>query len=422
MKHKRVRSCAVICSVSLLACIINVALGQDPAAQEVNGTLSEIDGVRVLRVWGSPQERGFAHGYLVGEDFTQLINGFIESGKFMDVDGYENDLLLRLKLMKVPHKYEVELRGLLSGMEARAGGPVTVPILGRSLQYKDVVAANCMGDLLRMGCSSFAAWGSMTADGHTLTGRNMDWPSCPALEGNQVVIVRTPSAGGKELGWVSVFWPGLIGCTTGMNSEGVTVGMHDSNHPDAPMIRTRDCIPSTLLYRAAIESAQARTATGDISRVLGEYHTYHGYNMMVSWPYEGSGAAAVVFEHDADRNRDGGMTIRKPGTSNAFVVCTNHFRKRYEPLQGIRFSRLRSGLGRLAGAQGSRHLTTKRAWNMLGSVPIEGIVTHHSVIFEPNTQLMRVAFAQNGQNAPHCDKVILDVTKLLAGDYPGGKK
>ncbi|MGB2988317.1 MAG: hypothetical protein WBE26_20800, partial [Phycisphaerae bacterium] len=66
-------------------------------------------------------------------------------------------------------------------------------------------------------------------------------------------------------------------------------------------------------------------------------------------------------------------------------------------------------------------LTTKRAWNMLGGVSIEGIITHHSVVFEPNKRLMHVAFAENGKHAPKCKAVTLDVAKLLAGDYPGGK-
>ncbi len=422
MKHKRTWSHAVICRVSLLACITNIALGQNSPPPKVNGTLSEIDGVRVLRIWGSPQERGFAHGYLAGKDFAQLINGFVESGKFMDVDGYENELLPALTLMKVSPKYEAELRGLLSGLEARAGGPITVPVLGRSVQYKDLVAANCMGDLLRMGCSSFAAWGSMTADGNTLAGRNMDWPSCSALKGNQIVIVHVPDANGKAVGWVSVCWPGLIGCTTGMNSEGVTVAMHDSNRPNVPAIQARDCTPSALLYRDAIESAHSRTAVEDVSRIFHRYRTCSAYNMMVTWPYHRSGGAAVVFEHDADLNKDGGVTIREPENPDAFLVCTNHFRERYEPMQGIRFPRLSNGLGRLAGTEGSKHLTTRRAWNMLGSVSIEGILTHHSVVFEPNRQVMHVAFAQGGKHAPQCDKVSLDVTKLLAGDYPGGKQ
>jgi hypothetical protein len=146
--------------------------------------------------------------------------------------------------------------------------------LGRPIKYEDLQAANCMGDMLRTGCSSLAAWGSMTQDGHTVAGRNMDWPTNPALDGSQLIIVHVPPPGSKTLGWVSVFWPGLIGCTTGMNAEGVTVAMHDSN--SASPSTSGGFASSTLLYREAIESAHAETAIQDISRILSDRHTLPG--------------------------------------------------------------------------------------------------------------------------------------------------
>ena len=57
----------------------------------------------------------------------------------------------------------------------------------------------------------------------------------------------------------------------------------------------------------------------------------------------------------------------------------------------------------------------------LGGVAAQGGLTYHSVVFEPNERRMHVAFTEDGQNAPKCKKVTLDVRKLLAGDYPGGK-
>jgi hypothetical protein len=58
---------------------------------------------------------------------------------------------------------------------------------------------------------------------------------------------------------------------------------------------------------------------------------------------------------------------------------------------------------------------------MLGGVPIEGAIAHHSVVFEPDKRLMHVALSERGRHASKCKHVTLDVTKLLAGDYPGGK-
>ncbi|UCC28913.1 MAG: hypothetical protein JSU86_12005 [Phycisphaerales bacterium] len=419
MKNRVGRFHMAVCSVALSLVFAIPASAAGPPQTKVNGTLTEIDGIPVLRVWGTPQERGFAYGYLVGQDIVRLVNGFLASGTILDVEGYNNRILPRLNLMKVPPEYEAELRGMLAGIEARAGGPVDVPAIGRPLQYDDLVAANSMGDMLRSGCSSFAAWGRMTKNGHTLAGRNMDWPTNPALEGSQIVVVYVPPPDSKALGWVSVFWPGLIGCTTGMNAEGVTVAMHDSNSSNPST--SGSFTSSTLLYRKAVESAHAETVVEDISRVFKEYYTLAGYNMMVTRPSAGRGAGAVVFEHDGDLVKGRGMTLRKPEGSGPFLACTNHSRKRYDPRPGIRYPKLSNGLEQIAEGEKRQHLTVKRAWNMLEGVPIEGILTHHSVVFEPNKGLMHVAFAENGKHAPQCKKVVLDVGRLLAGDYPGGR-
>jgi hypothetical protein len=419
LKQKSLWHSTSMCAVTSLLLLSNAARGMGPPTPEVNGTLGEIEGVRVLRVWGTPQERGFAHGYLIGKDAVGLLNGFIASGAFMDVEGYENEVLPRLGSLDVPPEFEAELRGILSGIEAKVGGPVTVSILGRPLRYEDLVAGNSMGDALRTGCSSFTAWGPMTEDGHTLAGRNMDWATCPALEGTQVVMVHVAQPDSKKLGWVSIQWPGLIGCTTGMNSEGVTVASHDSNTPNPGT--KRGFTPMALLYREAIESARAETAFDDISSVLGKRFTITGNNMMVARPFERTGLGAVVFEHDADLAKGRGVTVRESRDSETFLVCTNHSRKRYDPMPCSRYLSLSDELKKIAQESGEGRLTTKRAWDMLRRVSIDGFLTHHSAVFEPNRRLMHIALSRGRQSAPRCKVVTLDVQKLLEGDYPGGK-
>lgn len=406
--------CALLLPLALTAPTV-----ADAPKAKVNGTLSEIKGVPVVRVWGTPDERGYAYGYLLSADIARFMNEFFADGSVVDVKSYETRVLRKLHLMEIQPPYEAELRAMLRGIETKAGGPVDMPALGRPLQFADLVAANSMGDMLRMGCSSFSAWGDMTKDGHTITGRNMDWSKCPAFDGTQLVMVFVPEEGGDSLGWVSVFWPGLIGCTTGMNAEGVSVAMHDSNSPNPS--GTGGFTPSTMLYRQVIESTRAETMVEDITRVLTERHTLPGYNMMATRPYTGSGVPAVVIEHDADLSNGGGLTVREPAGTDAFIACTNHSRKRYDPVRCSRYPKLSDALGKIAGRKGGGHLTVKKAWSMLADVPIESIITHHSAVFEPNKKLMHIALATDGKNAPKCKKITLDVAKLIAGDYPGGK-
>jgi hypothetical protein len=409
----------VVCALLVTPFAAVTAVAGQPGKPQVNGTLSDVDGLPVLRVWGAAHERGFAHGYLLAPEIIRLFDGYLASGTVIDAEGYENRLLPGLKIFKVQPAYEAELRGMLAGIQARLGDQPEIPAVKRPIRYEDLLAANCMGDLLRTGCSSFAAWGSMTPDGHTITGRNMDWPRNPALEAARLVIVQVPEPDGRALGWVSVYWPALIGCTTGMNAEGVTVAMHDSNSPTPSS--SGDFTSSTSLYREAIEAARAETALEDITAVFRQRYTAPGYNMMVTKPSTSGGPPAVVFEHDGDLTNNNGMTLREPENGDTFLVCTNHSRARYTPAPGARYPKLDGVMNRIATSGGSRHVTKERAWKMLTGVCFDQIIAHHSVVFEPDKRLMHVAYAENGQHAPRCKKVTLDVTKLLAGDYPGGK-
>jgi hypothetical protein len=59
------------------------------------------------------------------------------------------------------------------------------------------------------------------------------------------------------------------------------------------------------------------------------------------------------------------------------------------------------------------------AWKLLQDVAQPGsagfpILTHHSVVFEPDRRLMHVAFSTGGKAAPLSRPIDLDVAELLA--------
>ena len=39
---------------------------------QVNGEVSIIDGKKILKIWGSHYDRGYAHGYLLGDQVLQI--------------------------------------------------------------------------------------------------------------------------------------------------------------------------------------------------------------------------------------------------------------------------------------------------------------------------------------------------------------
>jgi hypothetical protein len=405
----------------LVLCIglaLSTAVYAGEGKPEVNGTLTEIEGLTVLRVWGTPAERGFAHGYLMAEQIATVMDQYLRDGPLGQgsIEHYEKHTLPRIAMMKIDPVHEAEMRGILEGTEARLGGPVQMPILGRTLRYEDIVAVNCTGDLCRSGCSSFAAWGEMTPDGGTIGARNMDWPVIPCLLDTQIILVNVPEPDSGKLGWVSITWPCYIGVTTGMNTEGVTVATHDAGGYAASI--SSGFTPYGWTFRRALEEGHAATAKDDIARVIREGVSIVGNNMMVTRPFTGDGPGAYVFEFDGNVSLDGGLTIREPEPGESYLICTNHFRKRVEPREGVRYGMLSRMLETVAKRPGKLHVDTKRAWKSIGGVSCDDTLTYSSAVFEPNKGLMHVALTKSRRHAPKCRKVTLEVAKLVKGEFP----
>ena len=47
-----------------------------PGSRDVHGKLAHLQGVRVLRLWGLPEEQGYAQGYLLGPEIVELLDKY----------------------------------------------------------------------------------------------------------------------------------------------------------------------------------------------------------------------------------------------------------------------------------------------------------------------------------------------------------
>ncbi len=400
-----------------------VARADPPKIPIVNGRLTAVDGVSVLTLWGTPQQRGFAHGHFLAEGLVAMLDAYLADTELSGgPPQYEAMTQLVPLMMRIPPAYQEELRGLLAGIEAKLDGKTTVPRLNRKLAIRDLVTVNCIPDSAGFGCSSFVAWGPLTPDGNTISGRNLDWNVSAALLDGQVVVVHVPEADSGTLAWVSVGWPGLIGCLTGMNAEGVTVSMHDSwgGRPTGKMGFT----PRAFALREALETAKPATAQADILEVFRRRTVAVGNNVGVALPHRGGGPApSLVFEYDGVTTRTGGVTVRLPQPAdkarpggNAYQITTNHYRSRAKPRRCGRFKKIRRALA--AATKKNERIDVEAAWQILGSVAQPGrrdggLATYHSVVFEPNKLKMHIALTDHGKPAPDCKHVTLDVATLI---------
>jgi Phospholipase B len=177
---------------------------------------SEKAGWILLHIEGTPEERGFQHGYLLAPEIVEAIR--IRREKWHYESGMDWPWLVakagKLFTPKVDPEDLAEIDGIVEGLEA-AGVPAS---------RDEMVAYNGFFDLARywwpqeknkigsnspdepkQSCSSFIATGHMTADGKIILGHNtmFDYPEADA----NVIIDIVPTRGHRILmqtfpGWV----------------------------------------------------------------------------------------------------------------------------------------------------------------------------------------------------------------------------
>jgi hypothetical protein len=384
-----------------------------PITEDVNGELTEVEGIPLLTLWGTHREMGYAHGYLYAPEVIEYLDKNLEQQPGL-VEIVETQILPNIHRYDVPADYLLEMEGFLAGLEARAGGAVYVAGLERTLTINDLIASTIIDNIEHLQgthCTSFSAWGAVTAEGRTITGRNYEQPDDEFHTDRFILIVRKAPPGSGLPSWVSVELPGAFGAETAMNSDGVTFATQEVNLIRATSATTGFC-PEHLLQRRLLESARAGTVIQDVSAVLQDLYTNGGEANLLSWP-SGQGACSAVFEVDGDLTTGHGFTVRQAEPGLPYMIQTNQFYERLPPEASSRYALIRDHFdGILAGDQ--MPLTVEGAWEILGQVPVGGdLIIQHAVVFEPDEMLMHVAFAEPGIHATARPRVTLDVAQLL---------
>lgn len=400
----------------LLAAATTLAAATKPAGgPQICGQVEDAGGVPVLRVWGSPTQQGYAHGYLLAEPITQLFGCLVGAGGLLE-SGEQYAALLEITRtrMRFAERYEQELAGVLRGIRDRLGADrLRLEPLGRPLDVDDLKALQCVADWLPMMCSSFSAWGATTRDGGVITGRNLDYRSIGALQGKVpvLIIVYLPDEGGR-CRWVNVGMPGLIGCTTGMNEFGVTMSLHDVEPLARPV--GEGFVPRVLALREAIEQATGDDPVGQIETALRARKPAYGANVHVSVPRDKTGSPAVVLEYEG-AGSEGAMVTRRTADDAApnVLLCTNHFRIRKQPSECGRYEKMARRLAQLGEA--GQKIGPAEARQIMQDVAVDSdrVLTYHTVYFLPDRRRMGVSFAADGAPAPAAEPIWLGLDELL---------
>src|SRR5690606_36642892 len=209
-------------------------------------------GIWELYVAGDPLVRGLANGVLNEELLHQQEVAFVSRIRELVPSRFEQWLLRgslkhfnRQLANHVPTAYLAEIYGL--SRSAQDTFNFIAPPYPRLLYFH---AAHGIGhalqDLALVGCTSFAAWGSHTADGKLLIGPNFDFYAGDAFSKEKIIAFINPDQGYKH---AMVTWPGMVGAVSGMNEKGLTVTINAGKSAIPYMAKT----PISLLTREILQ-------------------------------------------------------------------------------------------------------------------------------------------------------------------------
>lgn len=267
-----------------------------PEGKHANAVLRYVCGRPVLVVRGSPDEIGEAVGVLAVRPAermmhypSDLMNHYLIGASYEPIAAAGRKMFKRF-----PPDYQRELDAIV-----RASGA----------DRDDVIVGNTVFDLKKIvSCSSLLVEPDRSATGGPLLGRNLDYPSLGYAQEYSLVTVYKPT--GKR-SFVSVGFPGLVGCLSGMNDAGLSVAVHEVFQVKlGKKWFDPSGMPYALCYRRLLEECgtidEARDALERMPRTTIT-------NLAVA---DRTGVA--VFEVTPEH-----VVVRRG--ENGTCICTNHF-------------------------------------------------------------------------------------------------
>ena len=251
---------------------------------------------------------------------------------------------------------------------------------------------HAMQDYMLVGCSSFATWGTQSADSSLLIGRNFDFYVGDAFAENKQVAFYTPDQGYK---FASVGWPGMIGVLSGMNETGLTVTINAAKSA----VPTGSATPISILTREILQYA---STIDEAFAIAQKRKTFVSESILIGSSKDGK---AAIIEKSPEK------TVLFKGKEADRLICTNHyqseeFSKDERNMQNIRtsdspyrFARLEELINENMPIDASKAASILRNHKGLqdadlglaNEMAINQFIAHHSVIFQPEKRLMWVS-------------------------------
>jgi uncharacterized protein (DUF2141 family) len=394
-----------------------------------HGALVWKKGLPILQLRGTAEERGFAHGYLVGKQIIDFFEFYIIEDSWRSAKRYEDTFVPFLEgRFSYPSEFLRECEAVIKGMRA-SGIDMTVDVLGREFSRTDLLAVNAYierraafpgSDPTPSSCTQFAFWGSQAEGGGLVAARNMDG-ECDIRKvtvSHFLVFAVDPAEPGRRR-WVSAMWPGFVGTISGVNEDGL-YGMENAGG-SGPGPVPDGIVPCSWIQRFILEKEGREASPASVLEMMTPFASSAGgitaAGSIILWavPYAGQDHPAFVYEGGR-----AGYAMRTP-TEFPPVAPTNIMASNHHLKYGFDPTRPGESLGSPVSFSSLWRYETGRqtldAWSRRGeSLGVAEAVrllqqvahgtTEYSVIFRANERRLLIAvddLETDLWDAPYCE-------------------
>ena len=400
------------------------------SAGDFNGSVEYIGNIRILNLWGTWEEMGYAHGYLMGPDIGQVFHEY-----FLEIAGgvnnYEMSRAYFQTYFYVPAEFEDYTQGMVAGIADTVA--LYSDSLERNIDYIDICVVSATPDISTFKgfggfqCSSVSSWGNATESDPDLSGspaisRNLDYyvDTHGTVLDNNLLITFDPDDGQD---WVSVGFPGFSGCLSGMNESGLSASLNMGNHqgtsqygdPFVPI-----CMAQALGLADNDINSSGSFDVEDMKYALTNWNRCNSYaiHVVADRDLAGQDSASVVVEisnHDGFAYR---YSTDEPDIAPCRMILTNHHRVLIQPVSCFRYSYMMDSL------TANPDVTLDRLWNFMGAVgwpasPGSG-GTIQTMVFMPEQLEMALAFATPTTPSYQRDPQWIEWTDIFPNHSPQG--
>lgn len=416
-------------SVPFVMAILLIASGAT-LGSDLNGSVEYIGDIRILNLWGTWQEMGYAHGYLLGPEIKSVFEDY-----FIELAGGVSTYNSARQFVSIYFDIPIEFQEYSSGILAGAADTVDIysEQLGRNMDQLDIYVVNCTPDVAALkgwkgfACSSVSAWGAATENDSQLQGspaisRNLDfYVDSAATVLDAAVLITYEPEGCQD--FFTLGFAGYMGCVSGMNSSGASATINMGNQQGTTQFTPNFvpiCMAMTLGLSDPDFDGSGAFDMEDLKAALTDWNRSNSYafHLVGDRSLAGGDSCGVVVEL---ANRFGyafRYSSSEPDIAPQRMILTNHHRELIPPVYCSRYTLL---LSRLIS---NPDIDLDRYWDLMAEVGYPATPalggTLQTMIFMPEQLRTGVAFATVSEPANQQDPQWIDWADIFPNHSPEG--